>query len=73
MLGTGGTVASKADALKRTLKQNAQDQTKVNDRATAVEARLRKTYSALDAKMATLSSLSSYVTAQLAQWNKSTN
>jgi flagellar hook-associated protein 2 len=35
------------------------------------EARLRKTYSALDAKMASLQSLANYMDQQVAQWNNS--
>jgi flagellar hook-associated protein 2 len=38
-----------------------------------VEADLRRQYTALDAQMAQLNGLSSYVNAQLAQWNKSSN
>jgi flagellar hook-associated protein 2 len=72
LLATGGAVTNKANALKSALDRNAKEQTKVNDRATAVEARLKKTYSALDTKMASLTALSSYVSQQVATWNKST-
>ena len=44
---------------------------RVSERATRVESQLLKQYTALDSKMAQMNGLSSYVTAQLAQWNKS--
>lgn len=68
-----GYVTNKAAALQASIARNSDEQDKVNLRAASVEKRLRVQYSALDAKMATMSSLSSYVTAQLAQWNKSTS
>jgi flagellar hook-associated protein 2 len=68
-----GFVTNKAAAIQASITRNADEQDRVNTRAAAVEKRLRAQYSALDAKMATMSSLSSYVTAQLAQWNKTTN
>jgi flagellar hook-associated protein 2 len=77
VLGTGllastGAVTNKAKALSDALVRNTMDQTKVNDRAAAVEARLRKTYTALDTKMAGLTALNQYVAQQVTTWNKST-
>jgi len=66
-----GSVINKEAALNKAITQNGKDQDEVNTRAAAVEKQLRAQYSALDAQMAQMSSLSSYVTAQLAQWNKS--
>lgn len=65
-----GRVTSKADALQRQITQNGKDQDKVNLHAAAVEKQLRAQYSALDSIVAQNNSLNSYVTAQLAQWNK---
>ena len=65
-----GNVANKAVALEGAIGRNSDDQDRLSARVTIVEKRLRAQYSALDAKMGTLTSLSSYVTAQLAQWNK---
>jgi flagellar hook-associated protein 2 len=56
--------------LQGAISRNSDEQDRVNARAAAVEKQLRAQYSALDAQMAKMSSLSSYVTAQLAQWNK---
>jgi flagellar hook-associated protein 2 len=73
VLATGGTVVNKAAALANSLRKNETEQTRVNDRATVFEARLRKQYSALDTKMASLTALNSYITQQVATWNKSTS
>lgn len=72
VLASGGSVANKAKALQKDLDRNATEQDRVNDRASAVETRLRKQYSALDAKMASLTALSTYVSQQITTWNKST-
>ena len=72
-LASGGVVVSKAAALQKQLDTNGVDQTRVNDRAAAFEARLRKQYSALDAKMASLNALNAYVSQQITTWNKSSN
>src|SRR5450830_967682 len=69
---SGGSVTNKAAALQKYLDNNTAEQTKVNDRATLFETRLRKQYSALDAQMVQLNALNSYVTQQVATWNKST-
>jgi flagellar hook-associated protein 2 len=67
-----GLVSSKSTAIQGSITRNAKDQDRVTDRAARVEAQLFRQYSALDAQMAQLNGLNSYVTAQLAQWNKST-
>jgi flagellar hook-associated protein 2 len=72
LIGSDGAVANKETALQAALTRNSKDQTKLNERAIATEARLRKTYSALDAKMASLNALNSYVAQQVTSWNKST-
>ncbi len=72
LLAWDGSVTTKAAALKKQLDSNATEQTRVNDRAAAVEARLRKQYSALDARMASLTALNAYVAQQVTTWNKST-
>lgn len=72
-LATGGAVVNKASALQKELDTNAKDQTRINDRADAFEKRIRAQYSALDAKMASLNALNTYVAQQIATWNKSTS
>lgn len=71
LLAYEGTLNSKTDSLENQLKLNKGEVTKVETRAETVEARLRKQYSALDVKMASLSSLSSYVEQMVTTWNKS--
>lgn len=66
-----GVVTNKSTALQGSIDRNSEEQERVNDRASRVEAQLRKQYTALDAQMARLNGLNSYVSAQLAQWNKS--
>lgn len=73
LLAYEGTLNSKTDALDDQLKRNKSEVEKVETRAETVEARLRKQYSALDVKMASLSSLSSYVEQMVASWNKSSD
>jgi flagellar hook-associated protein 2 len=73
VLAAGGSVANKAVALQKELDTNAKEQTRVNEKAAAFEARLRKQYSALDAKMAGLTALNAYVAQQVTTWNKSTS
>ncbi len=72
LLSISGTVANKTKALQSGLDSNAKEQTKVNDRASSVESRLKAQYSALDGKMGSLNALSSYVTQQVTLWNKNT-
>jgi flagellar hook-associated protein 2 len=67
-----GMVTNKTAAVQRSISSNATDQDKVTLRASKVEAQLLSQYSALDTKIASLNGLNSYVTAQLAVWNKST-
>lgn len=72
VLASGGLVNTKASALQKSLDRNTAEQTKVNERATLFESRLRRQYSALDAQMAQLNALNSYVAQQVTLWNKST-
>lgn len=69
MLAFSGGLNNKSDALANETKRNTSDQDKVNARATAVEKRLRTTYTALDTKMAGLTALSTYITQQVEAWN----
>ncbi len=68
-----GLVSNKSTALQDAINRNSKDQERVTERATRVEAQLYKQYSALDAQMAQMSALSSYVTAQLAVWSNSSS
>lgn len=72
LLSSDGFFSSKDASLKRFLAQNTKNQSNVSDRVNRFEAQLNAKYSALDAKMASLTALNSYVTQQVTQWNKST-
>jgi len=73
LLSFEGTLNTKTDSLESSLKRNGTDQDKVTARAATLESRLLAQYTALDVKMASLNALDSYVTQQIASWNKSTN
>ena len=72
VLGTDGSLAARTAGLNSTLKDNQERQDDITDRMTNTEKRLRAQYTALDTKMAGLNTLSSYITQQIANWNKST-
>ncbi len=73
LVSSDGRVTNKSAGLQTAITRNTTDQERVDNRASRVEADLRRQYTALDAQMAQLSGLSSFVNAQLAQWNKPSN
>lgn len=73
MLSFDGTFNAKTDALTSADKRNGVEQDKVNARAAALEKRLNAQYTALDKQMASLTSLNSYISQQVTNWNKSTS
>lgn len=72
-IGAEGTLAGKTESLQAQKTANTKSQERVSDRLSLTEARLRKQYTALDTQMASLTALNTYVTQQIAQWNKSTS
>ena len=72
LLAFDGTLNSKSDSLASRIKSNQSDQDQVNERASVLQARLTRQYSALDTQMAALQSLSTYMQQQVANWNKKT-
>jgi flagellar hook-associated protein 2 len=73
LLSASGAVTNKTNAVKKAIDNNSAEQAKINNRATLVEERLKKQYSALDTKMASLTALNNYVAQQVTTWNKSTS
>ncbi len=71
MVAFDGRITSKSVGLQASIDRNSKDQDRVNERASRVEAQLYRQYSALDAQIARMSGLNSFVSAQLALWNKS--
>ena len=72
VLASSGMLNNEAKALQHKLETYGKEQDRVNARAAAVEVRLRKQYSALDAQMGRLTALNQYVAQQVTNWNKST-
>jgi flagellar hook-associated protein 2 len=64
LLGADGTISSRSDGLRRRIDLNSDRQTQLNERAQAVELRLRAQYTALDRQLAGLTGLSNYVNQQ---------
>lgn len=65
-----GTFDAKTNSLNAQKKSNTKAQERVNDQVVAFESRMRAQYTALDTKMANLSTLSAYMTQQVSQWNR---
>lgn len=72
-IGSSGAFATRTASLQTEKTGNTKDQDRLNDRLTNTEDRLRKQYSTLDANLASLTALNTYVTQQIATWNKSTS
>ncbi|MFM2066755.1 MAG: hypothetical protein RLZZ584_1664 [Pseudomonadota bacterium] len=71
LLGVQGAVTTRSESLRRQLDSNSKQQDSFNNRMTSVEARMRAQYSALDTAMAKTTALQTYVTQQIAAYNKS--
>lgn len=71
LVSSDGRVTNRTAGIQTAIQKNSKDQDRVNERADRVEANLRKQYTALDSKMSQMGGLSSYVSSQIAQWNKS--
>jgi len=69
--GSEGTLTTRNEGLKAQLKRNSDEQDRLEDKVARTQERLLKQYSALDTQMGQLSSLSTYMSSQVAQWNKS--
>jgi flagellar hook-associated protein 2 len=73
VLGASGLLTARVTGLNTALSSNQTDQDNLNTRLAATQARLQAQYTALDTKMASINTLSTYVTQQIANWNKSTS
>jgi flagellar hook-associated protein 2 len=69
--GVEGTLSLKNTALSAAITRNESSQDKFNVRIAEIQKRLYKQYGGLDSRMGGLNGLSSFVSAQVAQWNKS--
>jgi flagellar hook-associated protein 2 len=70
-LGADGAIATRQEGLRRRIELNEDRQERLEDRIVMIEKRLRAQYTALDRQMAALTSLSSYVSQQIAAFNRS--
>ena len=70
-LGSSGVFESRSSSLQASIDRNGKSQDAMELKLEKTRARLQAQYSALDTKMSTLSNLSSYMTQQITQMNKS--
>lgn len=68
VLGTDGSLSTRTDSLQTLIKNNGLKQDRLNDRVDRFEERLITQYAAMDVKMSQLTSLSNYLTQQLAMF-----
>ena len=71
LLGSDGALTTRTEGLSDSLKMNTDRQDQALLRLDMVEKRMRAQYTALDTQMGSLSALSTYMTNQVAAWNKS--
>jgi flagellar hook-associated protein 2 len=72
VLASDGTVNTRTQSLQKQVTKNSDEQTRLGDRVDLFQKRLIAQYTALDANVAKLNALQSYVTQQIAQMNRST-
>ena len=70
-LGVGGSVSTHSTAFQKSIDQNNANIDKFNLHIAAYQKQLLAQYNALDASMAQLNSLSTFVSQQITTWNKS--
>lgn len=73
VLGIEGSINTRTDGLRKRIDLNQDRQALLEDRITMMEKRLRAQYTALDKQMASLNSLSNYVTQQLSAMSNRNN
>ena len=71
--GASGTLTSRTESLRAAVTRNTREQDNVIARAARAETRYLRQYNAMDAMVGQLNSLNSFITQQIAQWNKSTS
>ena len=73
VLGIEGSISSRTEGLRKRIDMNQDRQDMLNDRIAMVEKRLRAQYTALDRQMASLTSLSNYVSQQISAFSNNNN
>ena len=69
--GVEGNITGRSKALEAAKKRNESDQEAMSLRLEQRQKNLLKQYQALDGKLGSMSSLSSFMTSQVSQWNRS--
>jgi flagellar hook-associated protein 2 len=67
---TDGLMSIKTEGFQAQIARNTDDQERVTDRASRVETRLLAQYNAMDARVGSLNTISTFLTAQIALWNQ---
>lgn len=70
VLSTDGSLSTRTAGLKRLIDKNTDNQARLNDRVERFQQRLVQQYTAMDANVARLNSLQSYVSQQIAAMNR---
>jgi flagellar hook-associated protein 2 len=70
VLGTDGALTTRTTGLNSSLTVNQKQQDAITARLALTEARLRAQYTSLDTQMSKMTALNTYITNQVAQWNK---
>ncbi|MBC7941840.1 MAG: flagellar filament capping protein FliD, partial [Chitinophagaceae bacterium] len=73
VLSVDGSLTTRTEGLRKAISQNTTDQDKLAGRVETFRSRLVAQYTAMDANLAKLNALSSYVTQQLAALSKNTS
>jgi flagellar hook-associated protein 2 len=71
VLGIDGSLTTRTEGLRERISQNSEDQAKLEERVERFRTRLIAQYTAMDANLARLNSLSSYMEQQLASLTRS--
>lgn len=69
LIATDGLIGNKTTALQASITRNSLEQEKVNDRAARAELRYLAQYNAMDANVARLNSLNTFISQQITLWN----
>ena len=73
VLASDGSLSTRTAGLKKLIDKNTDSQTRLNDRVERFQQRLVQQYTAMDATVARLNSLQSYVSQQIAALNRPTS
>jgi flagellar hook-associated protein 2 len=71
-LGSDGALTTRQEGLRQRIDDMGERQSRLEERIARTERRLREQYTKLDANMAALNGLQSYVSQQVTSWNRNT-